>query len=104
MRKKTDLLCCNVHVLRRYITSVNYSICNPLKFTLIKRFKTELKLLNVNMTISILHKKISNRSSCSFVAESFGVFIYLFLTIFIAFTLPFIRRTIYLSKVKFQSF
>ena len=41
--------------LCRYVTSGNFSICDPLKFILTKRFKTELKILNVNMTISNLY-------------------------------------------------
>ena len=41
--------------LLRYVTGGNFCICNPLKFILTKRFKTEIKILNVNMMIRNLH-------------------------------------------------
>ena len=61
-----------------YVTSGNFSICNPLKFILTKRFKAEMKILNVNMTISYLYRKKIYNFCCYFVAESFRVF-YIFI-------------------------
>ena len=41
----------------RYVSSGNFSICNPLNFIHNQRFKKELEILNVNMTIIHLYIK-----------------------------------------------